>query len=82
MGVVEALAESPSLQVLAPTPRHSLVLASIVEELPQLSGSRFHDVHIAALMREHGIGRIVTRDRDFHQFPFIQVIDPLVAQPL
>jgi uncharacterized protein len=27
-------------------------------------------------MREHGISRIVTRDRDFHRFPFLTVVDP------
>jgi predicted nucleic acid-binding protein len=29
------------------------------------------------LMREHEIGRICTRDTDFNQFPFLEVIDPL-----
>jgi predicted nucleic acid-binding protein len=28
-------------------------------------------------MREHGIARICTRDTDFNQFPFLEVIDPL-----
>jgi predicted nucleic acid-binding protein len=30
-------------------------------------------------MREHGVGRIVTRDRDFHRFGFLDVLDPLHA---
>jgi predicted nucleic acid-binding protein len=30
-------------------------------------------------MREHGIGRIYTRDTDFHRFPFVEVVDPLQA---
>ena len=33
--------------------------------------------HIAALMIEHGISRIYTRDTAFHRFPGIEVIDPL-----
>jgi hypothetical protein len=36
--------------------------------------------HTAILMREHGIGRICTRDTDFNQFPFLEVIDPLRPQ--
>jgi predicted nucleic acid-binding protein len=28
-------------------------------------------------MREHGVGRIYTRDTDFHRFPFLQPIDPV-----
>jgi uncharacterized protein len=30
-------------------------------------------------LREHGIVRICTRDTDFNQFPFLEVIDPLPA---
>jgi hypothetical protein len=29
-------------------------------------------------MREHGIRRIITRDTDFHRFPFLEPVDPLV----
>jgi predicted nucleic acid-binding protein len=28
-------------------------------------------------MRELGVGRIYTRDTDFHRFPFLQPIDPI-----
>jgi predicted nucleic acid-binding protein len=38
-----------------------------------------HDLHTAVLLREHGVGRICTRDADFHRFPFLNVIDPLRA---
>ena len=38
-----------------------------------------HDAHTAILMREHGIRRIVTRDADFHRFPFLEVVDPLAG---
>ena len=43
--------------------------------------SRRHDAETAVLMREHGIRRICTRDTDFHRFSFIEVVDPLVADP-
>ena len=29
-------------------------------------------------MREHGISRICTRDADFHRFPFLTVVDPVL----
>jgi predicted nucleic acid-binding protein len=48
--------------------------------LPHLAGNLFHDAHTAILMREHGIGRICSRDTDFNQFPFLEVIDPLRPQ--
>jgi predicted nucleic acid-binding protein len=39
--------------------------------------SQIVDALTAILMREHGIRRICTRDMDFHQFAFLEVIDPL-----
>jgi hypothetical protein len=73
---LEELLLSPGLTVLVATERHSLVLARTLEEMPDLSGNRMHDTHIAVLMREHGVKRIYTRDTDFHRFPFLEPIDP------
>jgi toxin-antitoxin system PIN domain toxin len=44
-----------------------------------LAGTRGKDVtdaHIAALMRQHGVQTIYTRDRDFRRFDGIRVEDP------
>ncbi len=30
-------------------------------------------------MKEHGVVEIRTLDADFHRFPFLRVVDPLVA---
>lgn len=76
---LEALLESPGFDLLAATRRHAAVLARVVEELPDVRGNLFHDLHTAVLMREHGVSRICTRDVDFHRFPFLSVIDPLRA---
>lgn len=78
---LEALQESPGLGILAPTPRHGRVLAEVFAEVPLLAGNLMHDTETAVLMREHGIRRICTRDTDFHRFPFLEPIDPLVAEP-
>ena len=78
-GFVDSLLASPGLSLLTETPRHSEIAAEIISELPHLSGSIFHDAHIAVLMREHGIRTIVTRDTDFHRFPFLEVVDPVAA---
>ena len=45
--------------------------------MPDIRGNLFHDLHIAVLMREHGVSRICTRDTDFQRFPFLTVADPL-----
>jgi predicted nucleic acid-binding protein len=43
----------------------------------QCKGNHVFDAHIAALMREHGIDKIMTTDKDFYQFKGIEVINPL-----
>lgn len=39
-------------------------------------GRQVPDAHIAALMRQHGVSTIYTRDRDFRRFDGIAVEDP------
>jgi len=74
---VMALLASPGLSVLVATQRHADVAAEVIAELPHLAGNLLHDAHTAILMREHGVRRICTRDTDFNQFPFVEVIDPI-----
>jgi toxin-antitoxin system PIN domain toxin len=74
---VTALLASPGLAVLIPTQRHADVATEVLMELPHLAGNLVHDAHTAILMREHGVRRICTRDTDFNQFPFLEVIDPI-----
>ncbi len=76
---VSALTASPGLSILVATDRHGEVAAQVIEEIPHLAGNLFHDVHTAVLMREHGVRQICTRDADFHRFPFLEVVDPLIA---
>ena len=51
----------------------------VITEIPHLAGNILHDVPTAVLMREHGIREILTRDTDFHRFPFLKVTDPVAA---
>ena len=78
---LDAVLASRGLQVMAAGDRYRAVLGDIVREVPGLTGDIWHDVETAALMREHGIRRIVTRDTDFHRFRFLEVVDPLTAEP-
>ena len=75
--VVDSLLVSPSLQVLVPGPRHREVARRTFAELADLRGHVVRDAAIAILMREHGIGTIVSRDTDLHRFPFLEVVDPM-----
>lgn len=73
-----ALLESRNLQVLTETERHHSVVVELASRHPGLSGNMVHDLHIAALMLEHGVTEIRTADTDFHQFKFLRVVNPLV----
>jgi toxin-antitoxin system PIN domain toxin len=74
---LETILGSPNCGLLLPTSRHATVLAGLITELPYLRGNILHDVHTAALMREHGIRDVYTRDSDFSRFPFLNAIDPV-----
>lgn len=39
-------------------------------------GNLVSDAHLVALMRQYGVRRIVTHDRDFRRFDGIETIDP------
>jgi toxin-antitoxin system PIN domain toxin len=79
---VEAVVAAPALRILVPTDRHPEVATITFRELPHLRGNLVHDARTAVLMREHGVRRIVTRDTDFHRFPFLEVVDPLTGDVL
>lgn len=74
---LESLLSTPGFEVLAATRCHASVLAEMLEEVPEARGNLMYDLHTAVLMREHGVRRICTRDRDFGRFPFLEVVDPL-----
>jgi uncharacterized protein len=42
----------------------------------RLRGNAVADAHIAALMRQHGVATIYTRDRDYRRFDGIRAQDP------
>lgn len=79
--LLDVLLESPGLKVLAPSERYPGIVQNILDEIPLLTGNDMHDMAIAALMRDHGIKTIYTRDTGFHRFGFLEVIDPTTQNP-
>ena len=72
---LSAILASPSLVLLAETPRHAEVMASLLRA-SGASGHLVHDAHIAALCLEHGVTQLVTGDRDFLRFAPLEVVNP------
>ncbi|MHB8511828.1 MAG: TA system VapC family ribonuclease toxin [Actinomycetota bacterium] len=73
---VSSLLDSPAFHVLTETEGHGVALSEVINEVPGLKGNVLHDTHVATIMREHGIHRIMTFDADFHRFKFLEVVDP------
>lgn len=79
LSFLEALLELESVRLLAPSTRHWAALRAVLADLRHPAGNLFFDIRTAVLMREHGVRRIYTADRDFLQFSALEAIDPLGA---
>lgn len=77
LGNVEQLLARPHVRTTGETERFWPILRSVVvDALP--AGNLVPDAHLVALMVENGVGRILTRDRDFRRFPAVEARDPFV----
>jgi uncharacterized protein len=70
------IARDSTVDVLPESSNHARILSAVLAEAPPIRGNLYHDVHIASVMREHGISTIATADRHFRLFPSLKVIDP------
>lgn len=43
-----------------------------------VSGAKVHDARIAAICRDHAVQELLTADRDFGYFPWLNAVNPLV----
>lgn len=75
---VRAVLASPSLVLLAETPRHQEVMDDVVRRAGA-TGNLLHDAHIAALCMEHGVSELITGDRDFARFDGLAIRDPFTG---
>ncbi len=50
------------------------VFDQCLAESPRIHGNLQHDFHIAVMMREHGVTQILTEDRDFVMFPWVEIL--------
>lgn len=70
------LLESPGLALLVPGERHALVLQEVLRDAKHITGNLWHDAHTVALMREHGVRRVVSYAQDFRRFPGVELLAP------
>jgi toxin-antitoxin system PIN domain toxin len=72
---VDALAALPHVRLLSEEPGFLELYREMTGALP-VRGNLVPDAHLAALLRQHGVKTLYTRDADFRKFPFLDLRDP------
>ena len=73
---IQPLMTRPNCLILTETPEHATAFNECMTESPRLVGNILHDFHTAVLVREHGVDTVLTFDRDFRAFPWVEVEVP------
>ncbi|MFO7984359.1 MAG: TA system VapC family ribonuclease toxin [Desulfatiglandaceae bacterium] len=74
---IEMLMTLPHARFLSEEEGFWQVYRDTTGEIPA-RGNLVPDVHLAALLRHHGVKTLYSHDRDFLKFPFLNVRDPLL----
>jgi uncharacterized protein len=75
LGNVASLLSLPRLRVLSEGEDFLEIYRNVTTHFP-VRGNLVPDAHLAALLRQHGVRRLYTVDRDFRKFDFLEVADP------
>jgi toxin-antitoxin system PIN domain toxin len=74
LAALNAITGSPGLRILSPERQFPTYFYEAVRVARATANLAF-DAQIAAVCREHGVSRLLTRDRDFSRFPWIRIVD-------
>ena len=72
---VDALLELPHVRVIGESEGFLGVYRDVTAAVPT-RGNLVPDAHLAAVLRQNGVRRLWSRDRDFLKFTFLDVRDP------
>ncbi len=75
LGNVESLLSLPHVRMLSEGEGFLEIYREVTARFP-VRGNLVPDAHLAALLRQHGVHRLYTVDRDFRKFDFLEVADP------
>ena len=74
---IESLISLPHVRFISEEEGFLRIYREVAERFP-VRGNLVPDAHLAALLRQHGVQRLYTNDRDFKKFDFLDVRDPFV----
>jgi uncharacterized protein len=75
---VDSLVALPHVRLLAEESGFLEVYRDVTGSFP-VRGNLVPDAHLAALLKQHGVRTLHTRDGDFRKFPFLDLRDPFAA---
>ena len=75
LGNVKSLLTLPRVRVLAEDDGFLEIYDQVTAPFTA-RGNQVPDAHLVALLRQHGVRRFYTVDRDFRRFDFLEVMDP------
>lgn len=77
-GNIEALMALPHCRVVG---EHDGFWATYMQVTREVAtrGNLVPDAHLASVLKQNGIGRLYTHDRDFRKFTFLDVVDPIAS---
>jgi toxin-antitoxin system PIN domain toxin len=75
VGNIESLTRLPHVRMLAEEEGFLDVYREVTGAFP-VRGNLVPDAHLAALLKQHGVRTLFTRDSDFRKFAFLDVRDP------
>jgi len=70
-----ALVTLPHVRMLGEDDGFWEVYQDVVHDRPARA-NQVPDAHLAALLRQHGVGTLYTTDADFRRFDFLRVVNP------
>ncbi len=76
MANIEALLNMQHTRFLSEEEGFWDIYREMTAEVPT-RGNLVPDAHLVAILRQHGVKKLYTHDRDFLKFPFLDVHDPL-----
>ena len=75
LGSVESLLNLPRVRVLSEGNGFLESYPDVTAHVP-VRGNLVPDAHLASLLRQHGVRKLYTADRDFRKFDFLEIEDP------
>ena len=74
---IESLLNLPHVKTISEEEGFLNIYRDVTDSFP-VRGNLVPDAHLASILRQHGVRKIYTGDKDFLKFDFLDVMNPFV----